>query len=69
MKKIYQNPELKIVKIQPMKMLLTSGETPVEGFEQSLGTQDKSGVDALSRRRGFSWNDGGDDDSSEDNAW
>ena len=65
MKKIYINPELKIVKIQPMKMLQDSQG----GFVNELDTVGTSGDRSLSRRRGFSWNDGGDDDSSEDNAW
>ena len=66
MKKIYQNPELKIVAIQPMKMLQES--------KYSININSENKYDGTSeiqaRRRGFSWNDGGgDDDSSEDNAW
>ena len=62
MKKIYQNPELKIVAIQPMKMLQESDFI-------KRGDDYNGELPIRARRRGFSWNDGGDDDSSEDNAW
>ena len=64
MKKIYQSPEMKIVKIQASHMI---AQSPGYG---DITTEDRGN---LSRRRGFSWNNdagvGGDDDSSEDNAW
>ena len=68
MKKIYQNPELKIVAIQPMKMLQESK------YSFSINSENKyDGTSEIqARRRGFSWNNdagSGDDDSSEDNAW
>lgn len=58
MKKTYQNPETKIVKVQTAKMIAASD------FNQALGGEGTGGDGgkALSRRGGSVW----DDDESED---
>lgn len=47
MKKIYKNPELKVVKIQTARMIAVSG------LNSALGTTEKSGNQALGRQGGF----------------
>lgn len=57
MKKIYLNPEIKIVKVQLAKMIATSNP---EGFDGDLGEsegEDGDGGNALGRRRGTVWTD------------
>ena len=58
MKKIYQNPETKIVKVQTAKMIAVSG------FNQDLGGEGTGGAggNALSRRGGSVWDDDDDTD-------
>ena len=55
MKKIYQNPEITVVKIQPSQMIATSNP---EDFEGTLGGSDKggNGDEGLSKGGGF-WSD------------
>lgn len=49
MKKTYQNPTIKIVKIQTVNMI---AESPV-----GVGSEYRSGDVVLSRHGGFSWDD------------
>lgn len=49
MKKIYQNPEINIVKIETTQMIAQS-------FENKLGTSGGNGSSALGRQ-GSSWDD------------
>jgi hypothetical protein len=51
MKKTYQIPATKIVNIQTVKMIATSG------FDQALGGEGGSGSNALGRRGGSIWDD------------
>ena len=54
MKKTYQNPEMKVVKIQVAQMIAASPE----GFKGALGTEGGDGSGALGRRGGDDlWDD------------
>lgn len=57
MKKIYQNPEITVVKMQPSLMIVTSNTNP-KGFTGSLGDDEDggSGEEGLSKSGGF-WSD------------
>ena len=50
MKKIYQNPEIKIVKVQTAQLL--AGSNP-EGFDGNLGGEGGNGDEGLSRGGDF----------------
>ncbi len=50
MKKIYQNPEIKIVNVQMAQMIAASNP---EGFKGALGSEGGDGSAALGRRGGF----------------
>ena len=54
MKKTYQNPEMKIVKVQMTQMIATSNP---DGFVGTLGSNGGNGNDALGRRGGSLWDD------------
>ena len=53
MKKIYQNPEIKVVMLKPMKMIAAS---------IMLGSSSYNGSDAIQSRRGNSFWDDDDED-------
>lgn len=53
MKKTYQNPTTKVVKIQTVKMIAASPD----GFNKSLNSVGGDGSNALGRRGGSSWDD------------
>lgn len=53
MKKIYQNPTTKVVKIQTVKMIAASPD----GFNSTLNTDGGDGSNALGRRSNSIWDD------------
>ena len=57
MKKIYQNPEITVVKIHPLQMIATSNPNP-EDFARDLGGDEDggSGEEGLCKS-GFFWSD------------
>ena len=59
MKKTYQNPEIKIVKVQMAHMIAASPGSNPEGFSGALGTNEVggSGDQGLSRSQGSLWDD------------